>query len=157
MDHHIAIAEGVHWVGVNDRRTKLFESIWPLPHGVAYNTYLIDDDKVVLVDAVKDLFAGDLAGNLHRLLGDRPVDYLVINHIEPDHSGAVQLLRQLFPRMRIVVNKKTAEFLEHLHGIRDNLHQVQDGDELALGSRTLRFAITPMVHWPDSMVMPPGI
>ena len=152
MDHHITIADGVYWVGVNDRRTKLFESIWPLPHGVAYNSYLIDDEKVVLIDAVKDLFAGDLAGNLRALLDGRPVDYLVINHIEPDHSGAVQLLRQLFPGMQIVGNKKTVEFLLHLHGIDDGLHVVQDGDELDLGSRKLRFQTTPMVHWPETMM-----
>ena len=153
MEQHIAIADGVYWVGVNDRRTQLFESLWPLPHGVAYNAYLVDDEKVVLIDAVKDLFSGDLAGNLQALLGGRrPVDYLVINHIEPDHSGAVQLLRQLFPQMQIVGNKKTMEFLQHLHGIDDNLIVVQDGDELDLGRRKLRFHITPMVHWPETMM-----
>jgi len=152
VEHHIAIAEGVYWVGVNDRRTKLFESLWPLPHGVAYNAYLIEDEKITLIDAVKDLFSGNLAANLQALLGSRPVDYLVINHIEPDHSGAVQLLRQLFPRMVIVGNKKTVEFLEHLHGITDNLLVVGDGDELSLGRRTLRFSMTPMVHWPETMM-----
>jgi flavorubredoxin len=153
VNTHIPIAEGVYWVGVNDRSTHLFESLWPLPHGVSYNAYLIDDEKVALVDAVKDLFAGDLAGNLRTALGaERGVDYLVVNHIEPDHSGAIQLLRQLFPRMQIVGNKKTAEFLEHLHGITDNVRVVTDGDELDLGRRKLRFHITPMVHWPETMM-----
>lgn len=152
MHTHIPLAPGVTWVGVNDRRTRLFESLWPLPHGVAYNAYLIEDEKVALIDAVKDLFSGDLAGNLQARLGGRPVDYLVINHIEPDHSGAVRLLRQLFPQMVIVGNRKTAEFLEHLHGITDNLRVVADGDELSLGRRTLRFSMTPMVHWPETMM-----
>ena len=90
---------------------------------------------------------------LKGLLGsDRTIDYLVVNHLEPDHSGAIPLLREMFPTMKIVGNKKTAEFLSHIHPVGDDLHIVGDGDELDLGKRKLRFYMTPMVHWPETMM-----
>ena len=152
MECGIPLVENVYWVGVNDRRTALFEAIWPIPRGVSYNSYLIRDEKVVLIDAVKDLSVGKYLQKLRHLTGpDRRIDYLVINHLEPDHSGAVPILKQIFPQMQVVGNKKTAEFLESLYGIRD-IHVVQDGDELKLGKRTLQFHLTPMVHWPETMM-----
>jgi len=132
MECGIPLVENVYWVGVNDRRTALFEAIWPIPRGVSYNSYLI-------IDAVKDLSVGKYLQKLRHLTGpDRRIDYLVINHLEPDHSGAVPVLKQIFPQMQVVGNKKTAEFLESLYGISD-IHVVQDGDELKLGKRTLQF------------------
>ncbi len=152
MECGIPLVENVYWVGVNDRRTALFEAIWPIPRGVSYNSYLIRDEKVALIDAVKDLSVGKYLQKLRHLTGpDRRIDYLVINHLEPDHSGAVPILKQIFPQMQVVGNKKTAEFLESLYGIRD-IHVVQDGDELKLGKRTLQFHLTPMVHWPETMM-----
>lgn len=153
MQNGIPIVDGVHWIGTNDRRTALFESIWPIPRGVSYNSYLILDEKVVLIDTVKDLALGGFLDRLTNLLGaDRQVDYLVVNHMEPDHSGAIPILKRMFPRMKIVGNKKTAEFVGDLYGIRDDIHLVADGDELKLGRRNLRFFLTPMVHWPETMM-----
>ncbi len=153
MQYGIPIVDGVYWVGTNDRRTNLFEGIWPIPRGVSYNSYLLMDEKVMLVDTVKDLSLDGYLKRLERLLGpDRPIDYLAINHMEPDHSGGVPVLRRMFPNMKIVGNKKTAEFLKHLYGIEDNIHIVNDGDELSLGKRKLRFFLTPMVHWPETMM-----
>ena len=153
MKYGIPIVEGIYWIGTNDRRTALFESIWPIPRGVSYNSYLILDEKVVLIDTVKDLSLGGYLERLKSLLGpNRTVDYLVVNHMEPDHSGAVPVLRQMFPEMQIVGNKKTAAFLKDLYGIEDGLHLVADGDELNLGTRSLRFFLTPMVHWPETMM-----
>jgi flavorubredoxin len=152
MTYAVPIVEDVHWIGVNDRRTRLFEAIWPIPQGISYNSYLIMDEKVALIDAVKDLSVEGYLQKLSRALGpQRQVDYLVINHLEPDHSGAVPLLRQMFPRMQVVGNSKTAEFVRALHGIED-VHVVKDGDTLPLGRRTLRFFLTPMVHWPETMM-----
>jgi flavorubredoxin len=137
---------------MNDRRTALFEAIWPIPRGVSYNSYLIKSEKVALIDTVKDLSVQKYLEKLIHLLGpDQQIDYLVINHLEPDHSGAVPILKQIFPGMRIVGNKKTAEFLENLYDVKD-VHIVQDGDELDLGGRKLQFYLTPMVHWPETMM-----
>ncbi len=153
MQHGIPIVENVYWVGQNDRRTSLFESIWPIPRGVSYNSYLIRDEKVLLVDTVKDLSVNEYLRRLKNLLGpDRQIDYLAINHMEPDHSGSVPILRRVFPNLTIVGSKKTAEFLKNLYGIEDNVQVVADGDELNLGKRKLRFFMTPMVHWPETMM-----
>ncbi len=150
----VKLAEGVHWVGVNDRTTELFENLWPLPHGISYNAYVVEGtEKIALIDAVKGLFVPDYLDALERLLGpDRRPDYLVVNHLEPDHSGALGAVRARFPGIRVVGNRKTAEFLEHLHGVCDGVIVVGDGDVLDLGGRQLRFGLVPMVHWPETMV-----
>ena len=153
MQYGIPIVDDIYWIGANDRRTALFESIWPIPRGVSYNSYLIRDEKVALIDSIKDLSLRGYLLRLEKLLGpDRKIDYLVINHMEPDHSGAVPILKQMFPEMQIIGNKKTAQFLASLHGIEDGVHLVADGDELDLGKHKLRFFMTPMVHWPETMM-----
>ena len=152
MQNGIPIVEDVYWIGMNDRRTALFEGIWPIPRGVSYNSYLILDEKVALIDTVKDVSVDGYLKKIRHLLGpDRRIDYLVVNHLEPDHSGAVPILKKVFPDMQVVGNKKTAEFVNALYGVQDVL-VVQDGQELSLGGRTLRFFLTPMVHWPETMV-----
>lgn len=153
MQNGIPIVDGVYWVGTNDRKTSLFEAIWPIPRGVSYNSYLLMDEKTVLVDTIKDLSVNEYLTRLRGLLGpNRLIDYLAINHMEPDHSGAVPMLRRIFPNMIIVGSRKTAEFLKDLYGIKENVRIVNDGDELSLGRRTLRFFMTPMVHWPETMM-----
>jgi flavorubredoxin len=153
VQHGIPIVDDIFWVGQNDRRTSLFESIWPIPRGVSYNSYLIRDEKVMLIDTVKDLSVNEYLARLRNLLGpDCQIDYLAVNHMEPDHSGTVPILRRIFPNLTIVGSKKTAEFLKDLYGIEDNVQVVADGDELSLGKRKLRFFMTPMVHWPETMM-----
>ncbi len=152
MQNGKPIVKDVYWVGMNDRRTALFEGIWPIPLGVSYNSYLIVDEKTVLIDTVKDLSVDGYLNKLKHILGpDRQIDYLVVNHLEPDHSGALPIIKRVFPNIRIVGNKKTAEFVKELYGA-DDVHLVQDGDELCLGRRTLKFYLTPMVHWPETMM-----
>ncbi|OHB62727.1 MAG: flavodoxin [Planctomycetes bacterium RBG_13_62_9] len=152
MQNGIAIVKDVYWVGVNDRRTPLFEGIWPIPRGVSYNSYLIVDDKVALIDAVKDLSVNGYLKKLKHMVGPgRQIDYLVINHLEPDHSGAVPILKEMFPAMQVVGNKKTAEFVKDLYQIAD-MRIVQDGEEIDLGRRKLKFVLTPLVHWPETMM-----
>ncbi len=153
MDSIIPIAENIYWIGANDHESSLFEAIWPLPRGVSYNTYFIADEKNALIDTVKHSSAQQFLEKIKKLLkGDKKLDYLIINHMEPDHSGAIRDLLELFPDIRIVGNKKTAEFLLNFYGITDNLHIVADGDTLDLGTHKLTFYSTPMVHWPETMM-----
>jgi len=152
MHNGKAIVKDVYWVGMNDRRTALFEGIWPIPRGVSYNSYLILDEKVALIDTVKDLSVCGYVKRLKHLLGEeRGIDYLVTNHLEPDHSGAVPLLKEVFPAIQVVGNKKTAEFVNELYGVRD-VCVIEDGEEISLGRRKLKFFLTPMVHWPETMM-----
>lgn len=149
----IEITNHVYYVGVNDRNKALFEGLWPLPNGVSYNSYLIVDEKVCLIDTVEADFFIQFIENLREVLGDRKIDYLVINHMEPDHSSSLTLLKQFYPDVKIVGNKKTFDMLDGFYGIKENEIEVKNGEELQLGStRTLRFYLTPMVHWPETMM-----
>ena len=146
------ITNQIYYVGVNDRNKELFEGLWPLPNGVSYNSYLIDDEKVCLIDTVEVDFFIQYLENIHEVIGDRPIDYLVVNHMEPDHSGSIALIRKYYPEIKIVGNKKTFGMAEGFYGIADNLVEVKNNDTLQLGAHTLQFVLTPMVHWPETMV-----
>ena len=148
----IEITDKVYYVGVNDRNKALFEGLWPLPNGVSYNSYLIDDNKVCLIDAVEVDFFVQFIENVHEVLGDRKIDYLVINHMEPDHSGGLALLRKYYPDIQVIGNKKTFDMMSGFYGIRENTLEIKNGDTLDLGHHTLRFFLTPMVHWPETMM-----
>jgi len=152
MTRHIKVTEDIYWLGANDHQTDLFESLWPLPKGITYNSYLIDDEKTVLVDTVKGLFLSQLIDKLHSILGDRPLDYLVVNHMEPDHSGAIKILKSVYPELTIIGNSQTKEMLKNFYGVENNLHIVKDGDTLSTGRHNLAFYLIPMVHWPETMV-----
>jgi len=152
MYNSIKLSEKVHWVGVNDKETDLFESLWPLPEGISYNSYVINDDKVALIDTVKINYTDTYLEKVKDVIGDKKVDYLIINHMEPDHSGSIKSMREAFPEMKIVGNAKTMNFLEGFYGITEGTMVIEDGDELDLGSRTLKFYLTPMVHWPETMM-----
>lgn len=128
MNRPIKITEDTFWVGVNDRETDLFESLWPIPRGISYNAYLIRDKKVALVDTVKKSYLPNLLDKIRELIGnDRQLDYLIINHMEPDHSGAVDVIKQVYPDVEIVGNQKTIEFLKGYYGIADGVKIVEDG------------------------------
>ena len=146
------ITENIYYVGVNDRNKSLFEGLWPLPYGVSYNSYLIDDEKVCLVDTVEVDFFTQYIEHIHEVIGDRKVDYLVINHMEPDHSGSIALIKKYYPEIQIVGNKKTFQMMEGFYGITEGTVEVKNGDSIALGKQTLNFVLTPMVHWPETMV-----
>lgn len=142
----------VYYVGVNDRNKMFFEGLWPLPLGVAYNSYLIDDEKVCLIDTVEVDFFTQFIENLHEILGERPIDYLVINHMEPDHSGSLALLKKYYPNIKIIGNKKTFDMMSGFYGIKENTIEVKNGEEITLGQHQLKFFMTPMVHWPETMI-----
>ena len=148
----IEIANKVYYVGVNDRNKALFEGLWPLPYGVSYNSYLIDDEKVCLIDTVEVDFFVQFIEKLREVLGDRQIDYLVINHMEPDHSGALALLKKYYPNIQVIGNKKTFDMMSGFYGIKDNTIEVKNGEEISLGAHTLQFFMTPMVHWPETMM-----
>ena len=146
------IKDKVYYVGVNDRKKTLFEGLWPLPSGVSYNSYLIDDDKICLIDTVEVDFFTQFLENTREVIGDRPIDYIVINHMEPDHSGSLSLMRKYYPDIQVVSNKKAFDMLRGFYGISGGEYEVKNGDTLELGHHTLQFFLTPMVHWPETMM-----
>ncbi len=147
----IKIKKDLFYVGVNDRTKHLFENLWPLPQGVSYNSYLLMDEKTVLFDTVEIGFSDIFFTKLDSALNGKALDYLVINHMEPDHSGSLSLLKTKYPNIEIVGNTRTADMLKGYYGITDNLKIVTDGEELVLGKHRLQFHLIPMVHWPETM------
>ena len=147
------ISDRIYYVGVNDEDKVLFEGLWPLPYGVSYNSYLVVDEKVALIDTVEAGFEEEYIDEIRQAIGDRPVDYLVVNHMEPDHSSLISLICANYPDVKIVVNAKTVPMIKGYHGTaQERLHVVADGDSLSLGSCSLSFYMVPMVHWPETMV-----
>ncbi|MBK8805145.1 MAG: FprA family A-type flavoprotein [Bacteroidales bacterium] len=146
------IAHQTYYVGVNDREKHLFENLWPLESGIAYNSYLINDKKTALIDTVDSNAIDEFLQKIQMILNGRPLDYLIINHMEPDHCSGITHIKRLYPNVEIVGNKKTFEFLNAFYGVTDNLYEVKEGDELQLGDRSLKFIFAPMVHWPEVMM-----
>ncbi len=147
------IKPSVRYVGVNDRTTTQFEALWSLPYGVSYNSYLVVGEKVALIDTVEVSFVEDLLSNIKEQIGDRPIDYLVVNHMEPDHSSSIKILRSYYPNIEIVGNAKTAQMLDGYYGLTSGILTIKDGEELDLGQgKSLKFYLTPMVHWPETMM-----
>lgn len=149
----IEVTDGTYYLGVNDRRTHLFENMWPLPYGVSYNAYLIQDEKTALIDTVEYSKTDEFLSHIEQVIGrEGMIDYLIINHMEPDHSGAIQEVVQRYPSVKIVGNLKTFKIIDGYYGYKDNLVQVEDGDTLELGKHILKFVMTPWVHWPETMM-----
>lgn len=146
------IADKIFYVGVNDRQKVLFENLWPLPHGVSYNSYLIVDEKTVLIDTVDVCYSDVFLKKIEDALAGRSLDYLIVNHMEPDHAGSIRLLREQYPNVQIVGNSKTFGMLDGFHNITTGLHEVKEGSTLDLGYHKLTFYMAPMVHWPEVMV-----
>jgi len=148
----IQIKEDLYYIGVNDRTKHLFENLWPLPKGVSYNSYLITDEKTALFDTVDVCYSDIYFHKLEIALAGKPLDYVIINHMEPDHSGSLGLLRSKYPNVEIVGNKRTADMVQGFFGIENGVKVIDDGDELSLGKHNLVFHLTPMVHWPETMM-----
>lgn len=141
-------------VGVNDYNIKLFESQYALEKGMAYNSYVILDDKVAVMDTVDPIVTEEWLKNLEEALQGRSVDYLIIQHMEPDHSGSVGVLIEKFPNMKIVGNAKTFAMMKQfqIQNVEEKSVVVAEGEKLELGKHTLQFYMAPMVHWPEVMV-----
>ncbi len=147
------IVKGVHYVGVNDRTTTRFEGIWPLPYGVSYNSYLVcGAQKNAVIDGVEVSHCFKQIDRIKEIKQNIKIDYLIINHMEPDHSGGVVALCREFPEIKVVGNAKTADMLKGYYGLEKNVIVVADGDCIDLGGKTLQFHLTPMIHWPETMM-----
>ena len=146
------IAPHIYYVGANDRKTHKFEALWPLPYGVSYNSYLIVDEKVALIDTIEASCTETYLDNIQKILNGRTIDYLVINHMEPDHSASIAAVKRAYPQIEIVGNAKTLDMVKGFYGITDNTITMKEGDSLCLGSKELVFYLIPMVHWPETMV-----
>lgn len=152
MNEKTLIKGKIHYVGVNDRQKHLFEGMWPLPLGVSYNSYLIDDDIVALVDTVDACYFEIFLHKIRTIIGQRPIQYLIINHMEPDHSGSISLIKHYYSDIVIVGNRQTFGMIDGYYGVTGERYEVKEGDFLDLGHHKLRFYLTPMVHWPETMM-----
>jgi len=149
----VKIKPDVYWVGANDRTTDLFEGLWPIVHeGVSYNSYLINDEKTAVIDLIKSLKTDEFLAQIDEVTDVSKVDYVVMNHLEPDHSGMVRTFRRVAPNATILGSQKMKEMLESFYGITENVKVVEDGETLSLGKRTIKFFSAPFVHWPETIV-----
>jgi flavorubredoxin len=145
------IKPGIYWIGVNDRLKDLFEAIWPLPRGISYNSYLVVDEKVAVIDTAEEPFSQEWYANIEQVIDPSRINYVVCNHMEPDHSGSLPFIRRMVPEATIVASKKGLEMVDGFYDIHDNVQAVADGDEISLGGKTLRFYEIPYVHWPETI------
>lgn len=147
------ISDRIYYIGVNDFDKVLFEGLWPLPYGVSYNSYLVVDEKVALIDTVEAGFEEEFLANVHEAIGERAIDYLIVNHMEPDHSSLIAYMLEKYPSLQIVANAKTVPMLQGYYGTpQERIQVIKEGDSLCLGSCSLSFHMIPMVHWPETMV-----
>jgi len=149
----VEIKPDVYWIGVNDRTTDLFEGLWPITNeGVSYNSYLIDDEKKAIIDLTKSFKGDEYLNQIEEVIDLSKVDYVVVNHMEPDHSGILRTLIRTVPQVTLLGSAKTKEMLESFFSIKENIRVVNDGDTISLGKRTLKFFSTPFLHWPETMM-----
>ena len=148
------VTNHIIWVGANDRRLNLFENLFPVPRGVSYNAYLIKDEKNTLMDTVDASASMQFIENVAYALNGESLDYLVVQHMEPDHCANIQRILELYPEAKVVGNAKTMQMIGQFFDVdlEDRKIVVKEGDTLSLGSHTLQFVMAPMVHWPEVMV-----
>ena len=154
MQNTRKVTDDIVWVGCNDRRLTLFENLFPIPRGVSYNSYLVMDEKVTLLDTVDVCALQQFMENIDYVLGGKEIDYLIVQHMEPDHGAGIQEMMRRFPNMKIVANAKTIQMIGQFFDLpqEDRVVLVKEGDTLTTGTHTFRFVMAPMVHWPEVMV-----
>ena len=149
----VPIKNDIYYIGTNDRKTELFEGMWPLPKGVAYNSFLVKGEKNVLFDLVRVNTIDSYVEKINEIVGEgEKIDYIMINHMEPDHTSSIKSILEIYPDAKLVTNKKAIAMLNNFYEITDNIIEVKDGETLELGDKKYTFYMTPMVHWPESMV-----
>lgn len=147
------VVDDIFWIGGSDRRINLFENIFPVPRGVSYNSYIIMDEKTVLMDTVDHAISREFIENLTYVLGERTLDYIVVNHMEPDHCSVMGDLILRYPNVKIIGNAKTFQMInQFFEGLSFESVVVKEGDTFNTGKHNLRFVMAPMVHWPEAMV-----
>lgn len=149
----LKISNRISYVGVNDDDKVLFEGLWPIPYGVSYNSYIVADEKIALIDTVESGFEEEFISNIKESVGNRKIDYLVVNHMEPDHSSLISFMLGQYQDLKILANSKTLPMLKGYHDVPEERVQiVAEGEAVSLGTCSLRFFMAPMVHWPETMV-----
>lgn len=148
------ISDSIRYIGVNDRKIDLFEGQYTVPNGMAYNSYVIIDDKIAVMDTVEAEYKNEWLNNLKTALNGRNPDFLVISHMEPDHSANIINFLNEYPKSKVVTNSKSLTMIKNFFGVdlTEKTIIVKDGEALSLGSHTLNFIFAPMVHWPEVMV-----
>jgi anaerobic nitric oxide reductase flavorubredoxin len=147
------IKPGIFWVGLNDRTTDLFEGLWPITQeGVSYNSYLVKDEKTAVIDLAKSIKADEFLTQIAEIADISKIDYIIVNHMEPDHTGLLRIFRQIAPGAVILGSAKTKEMLKGFFSIQDRVRAVGDGETLSLGQKTLKFFSTPFLHWPETIM-----
>lgn len=154
MQNTRKVTDDIVWVGCNDRRLTLFENLFPIPRGVSYNSYLVMDEKVTLLDTVDVCALQQFMENIDYVLDGKEIDYLIVQHMEPDHGAGIQEMMRRFPNMKIVANAKTIQMIGQFFDLpqEERVVLVKEGDTLTTGTHTFRFVMAPMVHWPEVMV-----
>ena len=149
------VTDSIVWVGGCDRRLAQFENLFPVPQGVSYNSYLILDEKTALMDTVDSAIGRQFLENIVHTLQGRTLDYLIVNHMEPDHCASIEDLAIRYPQMKLVVNHKTLQFFRQFYDLdleEERIVFIKENDEISLGKHTLQFIMAPMVHWPEVMM-----
>ncbi len=149
-----SITQDLYWLGSSDRRLALFENMYPIPRGVSYNAYLLMDDKTVLLDTVDKSVEDPFMENLLHVLGERPLDYVVVDHMEPDHCATLSRVLERWPQAQVVGNARTLTMISQFFDcdLSGRFLTVKEGDTLDTGRHSLTFLMAPMVHWPEAMV-----
>ena len=149
------VTDTIWWVGGNDRRLALFENLFPIPHGVSYNSYVIKDEKTALMDTTDPSITSLFLANVAHTLNGRKLDYLIINHMEPDHCSNIEEIMHRYPETTLVCNAKTLQMIGQFYDLdlTGRTMIIKEGDTLSLGSHTLHFVAAPMVHWPEVMMV----
>ena len=149
----VEISPNIFWIGINDTSTKLFEGLWSIEkEGISYNSYLIKDEKNVLIDLCKNIYQNEYLKELRSLIDPTSIEYLVVNHMEPDHSGALKAFRKIAPQAKILTTSKAVKMMGDFFNISENIQTVNDGEKISLGEKELMFITAPMVHWPETMM-----
>lgn len=148
------ITEDMYWIGASDRRLELFENVYPIPKGVSYNSYVILDEKTVLLDTVDQSVCSQFLENLEHVLDGRTLDYIIVNHMEPDHCASLAEVVIRYPEVKFVGNAKTFTMMKQFFDfdVDNRAVVIKEGDTISTGKHTLAFAMIPMVHWPEAMV-----
>ena len=148
----VKIADGIHWVGALNPQLRRFDVVMETKFGTSYNSYLVQGEKkVALIDSVKDGFLSQSEALIRQLIDPAKIDYIIVQHTEPDHSGSIAQMLRLAPNARILCSKPASLYLPYIANVPLPLEPVKDGDTLDLGGRTLRFIQAPFLHWPDTM------
>ncbi len=149
---HREIAQGIYYIGVDDHHTELFENIWTLPHGVSYNSYLVVGEKVALIETVKGPWEDEWLENINEIVDPSKIDYIVLNHMEPDHTSALPKIASIAKNATLVYTPKAAPMQQSFYDIGLPEKIVEDLDEIDLGGKTLKFVHAQFLHWPETMM-----